>query len=268
VSAPQKQTPGGTRAQADNQKSTEIIAAPADNGKLTELSAWASEINIAHQHATQYAEKAIDYARQAGKLLLDVKAKLPHGEFIAWVEKNCTVSLRQAQRYLAAAQGKPLAIRTSKNDTVSYLGDDKAADKFKPLSAQRERDLVDAFRKHAHADSWLHFVYELGLTADKGVHLRSGDDDVLVEPATEAGWFHVYKPITADGDVEFFNRPTNLAGVGAALDHFEAVREDHVRALRRGNGWLWQELIEPYQGARSWQDLAPATPSNLEVRHG
>lgn len=81
----------------------------------------ASEINAAHQQAIQHADRAIEFARQAGDLLLKVKADLPHGDFLPWVEANCTVSQRQAQRYMAAAQGKPIPLRAIKNDTVSHL---------------------------------------------------------------------------------------------------------------------------------------------------
>jgi hypothetical protein len=71
----------------------------------------AGEINAAHAQAIQHADTAISFARQAGELLLKVKASLAHGEFLPWVASNCTVSPRQAQRYMAAAQGKrtPLA---------------------------------------------------------------------------------------------------------------------------------------------------------------
>jgi hypothetical protein len=81
----------------------------------------AIRINAAHKQAIDHADKAIHFAKQAGDLLLLVKADLPHGDFLPWVEANCTVSLRQAQRYVAAAQGKRLPISAIKYDTVSHL---------------------------------------------------------------------------------------------------------------------------------------------------
>lgn len=85
------------------------------------LATWAADINAAHADAVKHATSAIDYAKQAGELLLKVKQKLPHGAFGAWLEANVEVSERQAQRYMAAAQGKPLPIRHIKSDTVSDL---------------------------------------------------------------------------------------------------------------------------------------------------
>ena len=83
--------------------------------------ALASEINEAHAQAIRHAGTAIDFAKQAGALLLQVKNELAHGEFLPWLEANCTVSDRQARRYMASAQGKPLPIRSIKNDTMLLL---------------------------------------------------------------------------------------------------------------------------------------------------
>lgn len=83
--------------------------------------AFASEINAAHQQAIHHAARAIEFAKHAGDLLLKVKADLRHGDFLPWLNQHCTVSARQAQRYIAAAQGKPIPIRAIKHDTVSHL---------------------------------------------------------------------------------------------------------------------------------------------------
>lgn len=83
----------------------------------------AADINRHHQLASDKASEAVHHATEAGKLLLEVKATLPHGQFGEWMEKNISISSRQAQRYMGVAQGKPGPIRSiaSKNDTVSYL---------------------------------------------------------------------------------------------------------------------------------------------------
>lgn len=85
----------------------------------------AAEIDAEHAKAIQNAAQAVEHAKRAGELLLQVKAALPHGDFLPWIEENVSVSARQAQRYMAAAVGKLFPIRHTallKNDTVSHLG--------------------------------------------------------------------------------------------------------------------------------------------------
>ena len=81
------------------------------------------EIKRLHLLAHQTASDAIEYARTAGMLLLEVKKGMKHGKFLLWVRDNTQVSLRQAQRYMAVAQGKTIPLRRliEKSDTVSHL---------------------------------------------------------------------------------------------------------------------------------------------------
>jgi len=82
-----------------------------------------SEINRLHNLAQASASDAVEYAKQAGLLLIEVKNKLKHGQFLPWITDNLSVSARQAQRYMDVANGKPVAIRglTDKYDTMSHL---------------------------------------------------------------------------------------------------------------------------------------------------
>ena len=84
---------------------------------------FAIEINRLHGLAIEHAGNAIDYAKQAGALLLEVKRSMPHGAFLPWLSENVTVSERQAQRYMRVALGKPATVRAIKSDTVSGLPD-------------------------------------------------------------------------------------------------------------------------------------------------
>lgn len=82
----------------------------------------AATINEQHRLAMAHARDAVEHARRAGELLLQIKAELPHGTFLAWLQANVEVTPRQAQRYMAAAQGKALPVRSiAKSDTVSHL---------------------------------------------------------------------------------------------------------------------------------------------------
>lgn len=67
----------------------------------------AAEINRHHALAQVKANEAIGHARECGKLLLQVRQTLMHGEWLPWLRANTTISLRTAQRYLAVAEGRP-----------------------------------------------------------------------------------------------------------------------------------------------------------------
>lgn len=83
----------------------------------TQIVNIADEINREHSLAMNHADRAIDHAKRAGALLLQVKNSLPHGEFLPWLAANITVSVRQSQRYIRAALGKPMPVRAIANTT-------------------------------------------------------------------------------------------------------------------------------------------------------
>ncbi len=86
------------------------------------ITSAAAEINRLHAQAQHKATEAISHALAAGKLLREVKATIGHGGWCSWLQENVSVTPRQAQRYMALANGKPMPIRAiSKNDTVSHL---------------------------------------------------------------------------------------------------------------------------------------------------
>ena len=53
---------------------------------------------------------------ETGRELLEVKGRLEHGQFIAWIEAECSLSPRSAQRMMLAVEWAE-----GKNDTVSHL---------------------------------------------------------------------------------------------------------------------------------------------------
>ena len=90
---------------------------------MQELANTITEINRLHHHAQLSAKDAVEHAKAAGELLLKVKSEMKHGTFSRWVEQNLEVSMRQAQRYMAAALGKTGNVQEVflKNDMVSHL---------------------------------------------------------------------------------------------------------------------------------------------------
>lgn len=64
----------------------------------------AKNINDAHKCAKESAENAVEWAVKCGRLLAAKKEELPHGQFQAWVEKNCDFSYSTCNRYMKAGQ--------------------------------------------------------------------------------------------------------------------------------------------------------------------
>jgi hypothetical protein len=75
---------------------------PATSDKS--LDSLAIEINTAHAAACHAAHEAVGHARHCGELLVQAKAALRHGHFLAWIAANCQVGQRQARNYIVLAK--------------------------------------------------------------------------------------------------------------------------------------------------------------------
>ncbi len=81
----------------------------------------AAEANRHHQCALDAGTAMIEHAREAGEHLLAAKSKCAHGEWGAWLDKNCEFSERTAQRYMRVAQRWPELETAAKTTRVSDL---------------------------------------------------------------------------------------------------------------------------------------------------
>jgi len=95
----------------------EQFNAPAADAKGPGFRREAERINAEHDAVVGAEREALLHAIRAGQLLLDVKRRVPHGDFLAWVGANCRFKVRTAQLYMALAREL-----SSKCATVSHLG--------------------------------------------------------------------------------------------------------------------------------------------------
>src|SRR5215472_15300963 len=72
--------------------SSAMVDSPAVS--LADLGA---RINEAHHLAIGHAGKAIEQAIACGQLLLEAKAKVPHGKWLPWLRNNISFGERSAQ---------------------------------------------------------------------------------------------------------------------------------------------------------------------------
>ena len=74
-----------------------------DRSQPRALAVLAQRINAAHLHCEKAAHQVIEHAMAAGSLLLEVKAKVPHGKWGHWIAEHCEFSDRTAQGYMRLA---------------------------------------------------------------------------------------------------------------------------------------------------------------------
>ena len=70
------------------------------------LSQLAADINAAHEECAGAVRAGFAHAVRAGRLLLEAKARIPHGEWLPWVRRHCAFSERTAQAYMRVARGQ------------------------------------------------------------------------------------------------------------------------------------------------------------------
>ena len=80
----------------------------------------ASTINSMHERACKSALDALESARVCGDLLIEAKARFPHGVWSKWLTENITFSERTAQRYMKLAAGWE-SLKTKTDTAVSDL---------------------------------------------------------------------------------------------------------------------------------------------------
>jgi Protein of unknown function (DUF3102) len=69
----------------------------------------AREINAEHGHVEAYKHHTIKHAVRCGGLLLEMKRRVGHGNWLGWVEKNFEASERTARNYVEIAKSAAVA---------------------------------------------------------------------------------------------------------------------------------------------------------------
>jgi hypothetical protein len=112
----------------------------------THLRTLTADIRHHHTEAQRCAGEAVEHARQAGELLLQVKAGLEHGAWLPWLREQVEVSPRQAQRYMRVAENWD---RLADASRVSHLSLRQVLD---AIAEPRLTELQRAHALEAEAD--------------------------------------------------------------------------------------------------------------------
>lgn len=105
----------------------------------------AAEIRQKHALAIETANRAVQYAREAGELLLQAKATIAHGAWGEWLKENCDLSERTAQGYMRLARELP-KLDAAKAQRVADLPLRQALKELsKPVSKARKPNHHEVF---------------------------------------------------------------------------------------------------------------------------
>ncbi|WP_342070560.1 DUF3102 domain-containing protein [Yoonia algicola] len=74
---------------------------------LTQAAQAALSINDMHREVQRLGRTAMEIAAEIGEELIEVKEeKLDHGQFIPWIEANCSFSRKRVHEYMKVAEAK------------------------------------------------------------------------------------------------------------------------------------------------------------------
>ena len=89
---------------------------PPRSNSLVDL---AARIKVEHEAAFGHARQALQHAAECGRLLIEAKSQVEHGQWLSWIETNTGVGARQCQKYMRLAEG--WAEIGSKSELDSHL---------------------------------------------------------------------------------------------------------------------------------------------------
>lgn len=212
---------------------------------LTTLPDLATQINHEHAQAVDHAQKAIDCALQCGRLLIQAKGQLAHGEFLPWLKANCTVKQRQARAYMRIANNwATIEAKTAPGADLTIKGALALLEDKRPSHSESEpTDEIRQFVESLATDR----VYR-----SVGENERRGPELFEITPSKthpQCFWFSVSRDLDTDSAyVEYSNRPATRTGLGLLLTVHGFQGDEY-----------WSE--DPWSGEDPWYAVAPGKPA-------
>ena len=107
------------------------------------LDSLAVEIDREHEAVKAAFQTGIEHAIKAGELLIEAKKEIPHGNWEAWVQINCSVKKRMAQNYMKLAREVP-KLDAAKAQALAHLGVEATLNALAIPSANATRQVTIA----------------------------------------------------------------------------------------------------------------------------
>ena len=103
---------------------------PSKTTTIAATAKLAAEINILNDQVLQTRNQTLIYAARAGAKMLEAKQLVGHGNFIDWLEENCTITREYATNYMRLAKEYPKLL----NDQTAYQGALQSLDVTKAIA--------------------------------------------------------------------------------------------------------------------------------------
>jgi len=104
------------------------------------------EINQLHKEIQQGFYNALDKGKRIGYLLNQEKAKLKHGEWLLWIDKNLTFGERQAQKYRFIYKNRKL-LNTNSSSHLALSSINVATSEIRLMKKGQKKKKIDAENK-------------------------------------------------------------------------------------------------------------------------
>jgi hypothetical protein len=98
---------------------------PMEIDRSNSLADLAARINAEHKATADALKDSVRHGIVAGELLIEAKAKVPHGQWLPWLQDHVQISERTAQLYMRLAKNR--AAVEAKSATVADLTLNEAA---------------------------------------------------------------------------------------------------------------------------------------------
>jgi hypothetical protein len=181
------------------------------------------EINAEHGHVETYKHNTIQHAIRCGQLLLEMKQRVGHGNWLAWVQEHFEASERTARNYMEVA--KSAAVADLQDDTtmrsaLRTLASRSQSKETKPEPKHTQATMMSA-NGHVPAD-------------DGGRHIP--DTETIDTPRAGLGKTHQRTWASVPARLSTIKRVFSEAAGDQLDDHsaskvlYEASREAHQAA--------------------------------------
>jgi hypothetical protein len=159
-----------------------IALVEQDTDLVRPLAAIAQDLNDEHRLACAAFQSALQHARRCGELLIEVKERLAHGEFLPWLQTNFEGSKRTAEVYITLARRWPMLEAAANTQRAAHFADLSIRGALAMLAAPQPKAepiqaslLSDADAFHAFATvKWNEEPY-----ANARLRAQAKDDDAV-----------------------------------------------------------------------------------------